>query len=119
ILTTMFILSSSAFAAEHTKDTPDDVKKAVTDGKAILLDVREKKEWDEGHLKGAVHLPVTSLRGEPKAEEIAKIIPKDKIIYAHCSLGVRCLKAADVLKKLGYDVRPLKPGYSDLLKAGF
>ena len=50
---------------------------------------------------------------------MAKVAPKDKIVYCHCGSGVRCLKAADELKKLGYDVRPLKPGYKDLLKAGF
>jgi len=54
-----------------------------------------------------------------KAGDVAKVIPKDKIVYCHCGPGVRCLKAADELKKLGYDVRPLKPGYADLLKAGF
>lgn len=40
-------------------------------------------------------------------------------MYLHCGSGVRTLKAADELKKLGYDVRPLKPGYKELLKAGF
>ncbi|MCE9529693.1 MAG: rhodanese-like domain-containing protein [Planctomycetes bacterium] len=119
VLMAMFILNSSTFAAEHTKDTPDDVKKAVADGKAILLDVREKSEWNDGYLKGARHLPLSELRDNPKAENVARVLPKDKIIYCHCAAGVRCLKAADALKKLGYDVRPLKPGYSDLLKAGF
>ncbi|MNC96941.1 hypothetical protein D3C83_144460 [compost metagenome] len=50
---------------------------------------------------------------------MAKVATKGKIVYCHCGSGVRCLKAADELKKLGYDVRPLKPGYKDLLKAGF
>ena len=36
-----------------------------------------------------------------------------------CAAGGRSLDAADLLKKLVYDVRPLKPGYKDLLKAGF
>ena len=44
---------SAARAAEHTKDTPQAVKEAVADGKAVLLDVREKDEWDAGHIKGA------------------------------------------------------------------
>jgi rhodanese-related sulfurtransferase len=112
-------LISSARAAEHTKDTLDEVKKAVTDGTAILLDVREKSEWDDGHLKDARHLPLSLLKGDPKAEDVAKVVPRDKIVYCHCGSGVRCLKAADALQKLGYDVRPLKPGYADLLKAGF
>ena len=113
------VMSSLATGADHTKDTLDTVKKAVADEKAVLLDVREKSEWDDGHLKDAKLLPLSVLKADPKAEDVAKIIPKDKIVYCHCGSGVRCLKAADALKKLGYDVRPLKPGYADLLKAGF
>ena len=108
-----------AAAAEHTKDTPAEVKKAVADGKAVLLDVREQSEWDAGHLKDAKHLPLSALRGNVKADDVAKVAPKGAIVYCHCASGVRCLKAADALKQLGYDVRPLKPGYADLLKAGF
>ena len=48
-----------------------------------------------------------------------KQLPKDKVIYCHCRAGGRALLAADILKKLGYDVRPMKEGYEDLLKAGF
>jgi phage shock protein E len=115
----LLALASPARAADHTKDTPDEVKKALADGKAVLLDVREKDEWDAGHLKDAKLLPLSTLKGGAKAEDVAKVAPKEKIVYCHCGSGVRCLKAADELKKLGYDVRPLKPGYKDLLKAGF
>jgi rhodanese-related sulfurtransferase len=48
-----------------------------------------------------------------------KLLPKDKIIYTHCKAGGRALMCGDILKKQGYDVRPLKPGFSDLLQAGF
>ncbi len=112
-------LTALAMAAEHTKDSLDTVKKAVADDKAVLLDVREKSEWDDGHLKDAKLLPLSVLNAGAKAEDVAKIAPKDKIIYCHCRSGVRSLKAADELKKLGYDVRPLKAGYTDLLKTGF
>ncbi len=110
---------SPARAADHTKDTPEEVKKAIANGKAVLLDVREKSEWDDGHLKDAKLLPLSVLKDGAKAEDVARVAPKDKIVYLHCGSGVRSLKAADELKKLGYDVRPLKPGYKDLLKAGF
>jgi len=106
-------------AAEHTKDTTEEVKKAVANGKAVLLDVREQDEWDAGHLKDAKLLPLSTLKSGAKIEDVAKVVPKDKIVYCHCGSGVRSLKAADELKKLGYDVRPLKPGYRDLIKAGF
>ena len=108
-----------ARAADHTKDTPGEVKKAFADGKAVLLDVREKDEWDDGHLKDAKFLPLSALKGGAKAEDVAKVAPKDKVVYLHCGSGVRALKAADELKKPGYDVRPLKPGFKDFLKAGF
>jgi rhodanese-related sulfurtransferase/peroxiredoxin len=112
-------LVAEAKPVRHTKDTPAEVKKAVAEGKAVLLDVREQAEWDRGHLKDARLLPLSVLKDHPKAEDVAKVVPKEKIVYCHCASGMRCLKAADALKKLGYDVRALKPGYADLLKAGF
>jgi rhodanese-related sulfurtransferase len=112
-------LVSTARSAEHTKDTVEAIKKAMADDKAVLLDVREKSEWDDGHLKNAKLLPLSVLKAVAKAEDVAKIVPKDKIVYCHCASGIRSLKAADALQKLGYDVRPLKSGYEDLLKAGF
>jgi len=51
--------------------------------------------------------------------KLAEILPQEKIIYGHCRSGSRVLVAAPILRKMGYDVRPLKAGYTDLLKAGF
>jgi rhodanese-related sulfurtransferase len=115
----LLALALPARSADHTTDTAEEVKKALAAGKAVLLDVRETDEWEAGHLKDARLLPLSTLKGGAKAEDVAKVAPKDKIVYCHCGSGVRCLKAADELKKLGYDVRPLNPGYKDLLKAGF
>ncbi len=112
-------LSAAASAADHTTDSLDTVKKAVADGKAVLLDVREQAEWDAGHLKDAKLLPLSVLKADPTAEDVARVAPKDKIVYCHCGSGIRSLKAADALKKRGYDVRPLKAGYAALLDAGF
>jgi rhodanese-related sulfurtransferase len=106
-------------AAEHTKDSLDTVKKAVADDKAILLDVREKAEWNQGHLRDAKFLALSTLRRGVKAEELDRVLPKDKVIYCHCASGQLCLQAADILKTNGYDARPLKSGYKDLLKSGF
>jgi len=113
------IAAGSAFAAEPTKDSLATVKKSVAEEKALLVDVREQREWDAGHVEGAVFLPLSKLRNGITAEELAERIPKDQIVYTHCAVGVRSCTAADVLLKYGYDVRPLKPGYKDLLAAGF
>lgn len=113
----------TATAAEHTKDSLDKIKQAIKDKKAVLVDVREQKEWDAGHVEGAVLAPLSELSKAAKKkkldEKLVKQLPKDKVIYCHCAKGVRSLLAGDVLKQLGYDVRPLKQGYTELIKDGF
>jgi phage shock protein E len=119
------LVARTSFAEpEHTKDALDKVKHAVDDKQAVLLDVREQKEWDAGHVRGAVLVPVGDLAKKSKdpafLAELEKRIPKDKTVYCHCAKGGRALVAAEALEKLGYkDVRPLKPGYKDLIEAGF
>lgn len=108
-----------ATAQEHTKDSLEQVKKALADKKAVLIDVREQKEWDKGHLKDARLVPLSTLKGDALPKDLANLLPKDKIVYAHCAAGVRCVTAAEILRKAGYDVRPLKDGYNSLLKEGF
>ena len=104
---------------EHTKVPLETVKQEVEQKKAVLLDVREKREWDRGHIQGAVLLPLSDIQAGVDPQKLARILPKDKIIYAHCARGGRCLTAAVFLQKAGYQIRPLKPGYNQLLKAGF
>jgi rhodanese-related sulfurtransferase len=111
-------------AADHTSDPPETVLKKVTQKQAVLIDVREKSEWDDGHLQDALLVPLGDLRIAAKKDpeqlkRLTQQLPKDKPIYAHCRSGGRCLIAADILTDLGYEVRPLQPGYEDLLKAGF
>ncbi len=65
-------------------------------------------EWKDGHLKSAMHLPITELAKMSEAE-IREKLPKDKIIYTHCAVGARALKAGKLIEKFGYDIRPLKP----------
>jgi rhodanese-related sulfurtransferase len=105
--------------ADHTRDSLDTVRQAVAEQKAVIVDVREPEEWQEGHLSGARLLPLSALEKGVAPQDLARILPKDKIIYCHCLMGGRCVEAAEILRPLGYDVRPLKPGYPTLVKAGF
>jgi len=106
-------------AAELTYDPLPTVQENITTHKAVLVDVREPKEWKEGHVEGAISLPLSSLKKGGDITTIEKEVHKDKIVYTHCVMGVRALKAANILEKLGYNVRPLKAGYTDLVNAGF
>ena len=104
---------------EFTKDSLEVVKENVSKGDAVLVDVRSQEEWDEGNIEDSIFLPVTSLRkgGDPK--EIAEKLPEDKVLYTFCVVGMRAKQAAKVLIKYGYTVRALKPGYDELIAAGF
>ncbi len=118
------LVAFSACAAEvdeegHTTDSLESVQKKLSDEEALLVDVREKAEWDKGHLKGALLLPLGRLAKQHDEATLSKQLDKKKIVYTHCASGHRCKLAADILREAGYDVRPIKLGYKQLVKAGF
>jgi rhodanese-related sulfurtransferase len=115
----LLAVNSPRDRVQHTKDSLDVVRKNVEQGKAVLVDVRSEQEWKQGHIEGSIFVPVTSLRkgGDPKV--LAKKLPRKKVLYTFCVVGMRSKTAAVALEKHGYTVRALKPGYEDLLEAGF
>ncbi len=113
----VFSLSLAAEELKHTTDSVGQVKAAVSAGTAIIIDVREQSEWNDGHLKAATLVPLSVLNKE--GGEIPAALPKDKPIYLHCRSGGRSLKAGEILKAKGYDARPLAAGYNQLIQDGF
>lgn len=105
--------------AGHTVDDVEEVKEFVKNKRAVLLDVRERDEWNAGHLKLARLVPLSEIRKGDLSDKLAKRFPKDKPIYLHCQSGGRVLMVAEILKSKGYDLRPLRPGYKKLLEGGF
>ena len=92
----------------------------------MLIDVREKAEWNRGHLEGALLIPLSVLMewqrdGIKPAQraQLEKAIPKGTILYCHCASGGRSVPAGEILRELGFDARALREGYRDLLAAGF
>jgi phage shock protein E len=119
LLTICFTLTAPlATAIEFTKDPLPEVRTRIAKKQAVLVDVRSKDEWEQGHVDGAIHVPITSLE-ELSEEKIAKLLPKKKIIYLHCEVGMRSEAAGEILEPQGYQVRVLKQGYKKLLDAGF
>lgn len=78
----------------------EQVKEDLDQGKEfILLDVRTKEEYEEGHIEGAINIPLKDL-----AYEVENEIPdKDEVIYLYCRSGVRVLTAGQILYDLGYN----------------
>ncbi len=86
------------------------------DGKHILLDVREREEYREGHLDGALSLP----RGFLEIKVESTIPDKSAPIIAYCAGGVRSLLAAKAMKEMGYqNVISMSGGYSAWKTAGY
>lgn len=103
----------------HTDDTFEQIQKNLEKKKAVLVDVREKKEWDAGHLKDAKLVSWSKLRFASPRKKIGELPNDDLIIYCYCKAGIRALKAAKKLKSIGYDVRAIKTGFAELVKNGF
>jgi len=122
MLAALLLAAALQDPVEFTKDSLEQVKAAMAKKDALLVDVREQKEWDEGHIDGALLVPLSWLREESKSDTFGKRLeeklPK-KILYIHCRSGGRARTAAGMLRKQGYDARPLKAGFDDLRQAGF
>jgi cytochrome c peroxidase len=115
--------ADARLAIDWTSDSLDVVKENLAKGQGVLVDVRSIDEWKKGTLEGALFVPIDSLRKYSLNEEklTMTLPPKEdkKILYTYCVVGMRAKAAGNILQEQGYEVRPLKPGYEDLLKAGF
>ena len=94
----------------------DDVRKTLDDpGRPVLVDVREKEEYREGHLPGAISLP----RGFLEMQVEGKVPDKTARVVAYCQSGTRSLLAGKLLKDMGYgDVVSMAGGYGAWKNSG-
>jgi phage shock protein E len=91
-----------------TEISPTDAAASMKSGSGIVVDVRDKEEWDEEHIPDAIHLSRGTL--EWKIEE--KIPDPNKTIILHCGGGGRSALAAESLQKMGYkSVRSMAGGF--------
>ena len=79
--------------------TAEEARKLMDSEKdRIILDVRSREEYDQGHIPGAILIPDTEI--EAKA---ADLLPdKDQLILVYCRSGRRSKLAAQSLADLGY-----------------
>lgn len=74
----------------------DEVRPLVESG-ACIIDVREVGEWEEGHIKGAINIPMSQFR-----QRLSEI-PKDRPVYLHCRSSQRSYNVIMALQDSGYD----------------
>jgi len=88
---------------------------ALPSGAAVLIDVREASEWEQGHLPGARHISKSYIEGQ-----IEGAVPdRDTPVILYCAAGVRSLFAAQTLTEMGYtDVASMSGGFQAWKSAG-
>ena len=101
---------------ECTATTPrirvDDLAARCADSGAIVLDVRGPGEWDEGHIEGALHVPLAMLAGR------LDDIPRDRTLLVCCKSGYRSMTATSLLAREGYYVVDVEGGFDAWVEAG-
>jgi len=104
--------------------TPTQVREALAHQKGsdsnaqdiVLVDVREKHEWNEGYIPGAVHVP----RGFLELQIEEAVPDKSKTVVLYCAGGVRSLIAGSTLQQMGYkDVVSMSGGFGQWKGSGY
>lgn len=96
-----YAVSAANFNAELAEKTP------------VIVDVREKADYDAGHIAGAINLPVRTF-----LQNLDKLPAKDQSIVVYCASGHRGALAMSALHLLGYtDVRNIGSGIGAWTKA--
>jgi rhodanese-related sulfurtransferase len=84
----------------------DAFQDAIANTNPYLIDVREPSEYEEGHIPGAVNIPLRTL-----ADNLDQV-PTDQPVFVYCASGHRAGQALASLGMLGYDnVKAFPPGW--------
>jgi rhodanese-related sulfurtransferase len=98
-----------------TEILPTDAAAKLKSGGAVIVDVREKDEWDQEHILEAIHLS----RGTLELDIEEKVPDPNTVIVCHCGGGGRSALAAESLQKMGYkNARSMAGGFKAWKAAG-
>ena len=70
----------------------------VSINKGVILDVRSNKEFQSGHINGAINIKMSDL-----LDGQYKKLDKKQTYYVYCSLGLRSIKVSAFLKEKGFE----------------
>ncbi len=95
----VFLLMISPFAiAETDVISPKDAATMRVKNKAVIVDVRENDDWNEHHIHGAIHIPLSQLNERlPELERY-----KNSPVITQCQAGLRSAQAQLILKSAGF-----------------
>jgi rhodanese-related sulfurtransferase len=98
-----------------TEISPQDTAEKLNNGEAVVVDVRDKDEWDEIRIPGARHMS----RGTIELDIEENLPDPNTMIICHCGGGGRSALTAETLQKMGYkNVRSMAGGLKAWKAAG-
>jgi hydroxyacylglutathione hydrolase len=103
------------FAGVETASYPvvgfSDLKPYIGQPREVVVDVRLRREWREGHLATAMHIPL---------HELPDRIPEipDGRVWAHCAAGYRAAVAGSLLARAGREVMVVSDQFTSAVDAG-
>jgi len=108
----LILISARRFVVNRSithYSVPEVAERIQTNRGVFLLDVRTEKEWSQGHIKGAHHIPLHELAR--RSSELDK--HKNREIICYCQTGNRSISAALRLKRLGFSTASMKGGIAE------
>lgn len=90
------VVLAPACKSEHAVE-PSEAHRLIEEEEGVLLDVRTPREFAQGHIEGARHIPISELPSRLGE------LPRDKPIVVYCKSGGRSAKAAALLSEKGFD----------------
>jgi len=104
VLSTLWLISVAAIIAYQKRTAgstvgPQQAVMLINRSEGIVVDVREKKEFDGGHIVDAINIPLSKLK--QRMSELKK--HKDKPVIVVCKLGQQSSEASRTLKDEGFE----------------
>ncbi len=96
------LLTFSAFAKDTVQISQNELiqlMKNPTTSNVVVLDVRTKKEFDQGHIEGAVNMSHDLISAN--IDKLSQF--KDKLVVVHCRSGRRAVSAENILSENGFN----------------
>ena len=89
---------------------PKDIEGLRIEKRAILIDIRSRNEYAQGHWEGAINYP------EEEIEDYTKVLTRKRPIIVYCGHGGASMQLARTLGRSGYEVGTVVGGYEAMKK---
>ena len=89
---------------------PKDIERLRNEKRAILIDIRSRDAYREGHWEGAINYP------EEEFEDYTKVLYKKRPVILYCQHGGSSMQLARALGRSGYEVGTVIGGYEAMMR---